>query len=118
MNRWAAGSFATDDPAHDWFAVRQVTWQKSSQKESWTLEEVRAKAFHQLPNRSWYVSLWERSETSGLEREKPTTRKPDRTRLMWVSIKPLRAEDFPKDIFNGPAFLEQAKKEGARVRAD
>ncbi len=108
----------TLDPAHDWIAVRQVTWQKMYQKETWQMQDVRAKAFQQLPNGSWYVSLWEKSETFGLEREKPTPRKPDRTRFMWVNVKPLRAEDFPKDIFNGPAFLEQAKNEGAKVRAD
>ncbi len=108
----------TLDPAHDWIAMRHVTWQKTYGRETWDLQDVRAKAFQQLANGSWYVSLWEKSETSGLEREKPTTKKPDRTRYMWVNIKTLQAEDFPKDIFNGPAFFEQAKKEGARVRAD
>ena len=80
----------TLDPARDWIAVRQVTWQKTYQKETWEIKDVRAKAFQQLANGSWYVSLWEKSETFGLEREKPTTRKPDRAGLMWVNIKPLR----------------------------
>ncbi len=106
----------TLDPAHDWIAVRQVTWRKSDEPEKWDKSEVRAKAFKQLPSGSWYVSLWDKLETFGLEREKPTAKKPERTRLLRVNIKPLRAEDFPEDIWSGPAFLERAKKEGATIR--
>ena len=108
--------YFTHDPAHDWIAVRQVTWRQSYQEETWGMEDIRAKAFQQLPNGSWYVTLWEKSKTSGLEREKPSTKKPDWTQFKRVNVKALEGfPDFPKDIFNGPAFLEKAKKDGAKI---
>ncbi len=108
--------YYTLDPAHDWIAVRQVSWRKSYQKETWEMEDVRAKAFQQLPNGSWYVSLWEQSRTDGLEREKPSTKKPDHTRFKRVNVKALAGfDEFPKGIFNGEAFLAKARKEGAKI---
>ncbi|MDR3636013.1 MAG: sigma-70 family RNA polymerase sigma factor [Isosphaeraceae bacterium] len=107
--------YNTLDPAHDWIVARKVTWMKEYQKETWRKEETRAKAFKQLPNGSWYVSLWEKSQTRGLERENAATTKPEWTRFIRVNVKPLTADDFPPDLFNGPAFLEKAKKDGAKI---
>ncbi|MDR3635446.1 MAG: sigma-70 family RNA polymerase sigma factor [Isosphaeraceae bacterium] len=106
------------DPAHDWIAVRVTTWEKEHEKETWQKEETVAKAFKQLSNGSWYVSLWERSRTDGLEFEKPTTRKPERVGYIRTHVKSMRPEDFPKDIFNGPLFLKNATASGAKIEPD
>jgi hypothetical protein len=103
------------DPAHDWIVEREVTWRKEHDKVTWSKVETRARAFQQLPNGSWYVSLWEKSRTVGLEREKPTTRQPQRAGFIRMNVKVLDAREFPRDLFNGPAFLAKAKRDGAKI---
>jgi RNA polymerase sigma factor (sigma-70 family) len=107
--------YYTLDPSHDWIAVREVSWKKEYEKETWEMESKSAKAFQKLPNGSWYVSLWETSRTDGLEREKPSDKAPERTGFIRMNVKVLGPDDFPAGIFDGPAFLEKAKKEGLKI---
>jgi hypothetical protein len=98
--------------------LERVSGVQAERRDGWDKSEVRARSFNQLPDGSWYVTLWEELDTFGLDLEKPTTRKPDRKSFTRVNIKSLRAEDFPKGIFDGRMFLENARKEGARIRAN
>jgi hypothetical protein len=105
------------DPARDFIAARKTAWRKD--KDKWDVIETRAVRWKRLPGGSWFVAAWEqRQSKAGVAApgKRPTDwREAD---LQRTEITPLVPDGFPKDIFDGPLFLERARQGGAIIEVD
>ncbi len=108
------------DPDRDFIAVKQAEWWKREGK--WgSKDETRAAEFKQLTNGSWYVTRWDHSWLGKVTRVVPgglKTSEEEATDHRFITITPLPRDQFPKEIFNGDAFVESARKRGAKIEVD
>jgi hypothetical protein len=105
------------DPARDFIADRHVEWWKHEDK--WNVVETRAVRWKRLPNGSWYVAAWrQRRSKEGVAAPGTLPKEWDDPSIQRTEITPLEPDGFPKDIFDGPLFLERARQGGAIVEVD
>ena len=105
------------DPARDFIAARKTEWRKH--KDKWNVVEIRAVRWKRLPNGSWYVAAWEqRQSKAGVDAPGKRATDWDDADIQRTEITPLTPDGFPKDLFDGPMFLEGARKGGATIEVD
>jgi RNA polymerase sigma factor (sigma-70 family) len=105
------------DPARDFIADRQVEWEK--RKDRWNVVETRAVRWKRLPNGSWYVAAWRRRQSKeGVAAPGTLPKEWNDPDIQRTEITPLPPDGFPKDIFDGPLFLEHARQGGAIIEVD
>jgi hypothetical protein len=109
------------DGARGYAVARMVEWSSLDGGRMKFRTESKALRWAQLPGGAWYVTAWERLhhldklDASG----KPDAeQQPDSTTVRRVIITPMDPEKFPPRIFDGGAFLDAARKEGARIQVD
>ncbi len=109
------------DPEHGYAVARMVEWSDHNDGRMTFRTESKAVRWSQLPGGVWYVSEWERLhhldkfDASG----KPEAeQQSDYTTVRRVVITPMDPETFPPGIFDGEKFLDEARKEGAKIEVD
>lgn len=108
------------DPDRDFTVARHIEYRLIDDR--WDKRETRAVKWERLPGGPWYVSAWEthsRVMTTRIDADgKQVQQEESSVYNERIVITPLRADEFPADIFDGDKFLGAAQAIGAKVRVD
>lgn len=110
--RWEAGNSRQDyylDPKHDHICVKQIRWEKRSDK--WEKSrEYELTDLVRLPGGQWYA-------TKRYLRDYPSPKMDTMGQIVTfrVDVRTIKEEDFPNDTFSATQLLESARHAGATI---